>query len=468
MQRSGKVALAPAVSGDLITSEGENKGAATGTPDTSQPWPRPATAWWALFVLALALMFAQLDRSIFSMVIEMVKRDFALTDLQLSLLLGPAGIFFYLLVGIPMARLVDIYPRNIVIACGIAAWSGMTAICGLTQGYASLFITRMVSGVGGSAHGPGTYSMLADYFPPKKLPRAIAGLQVGYVVGVGGASIIGGALIGYTSGWPPSRIGGFVIHNWQWVLIMVGLPGLIVAAMTYALPEPARRGRIGTAASLPFRTVMKEVWARRRVYFPLMLGLGLVQVEVMGIIEWRMPFFQRTYGWTPAQVGAWSGLTVFIAFPAGLLIGTTVTEWLGKRHKDAPVRATAIMMACCLPFSLLAPLMPNAPLSLIMTGFSGALGMAGAVPQNAAIQTVTPNEMRGQITALYLFVYTVFGAVGSFVVALVTRFIVGDESKLWLSMVIAVATLLPIAVLAIAFAIRPYGREVARLEALSA
>jgi MFS family permease len=199
-----------------------------------------------------------------------------------------------------------------------------------------------------------------------------------------------------------------------------------------------------------------------------MFGLGLTQVEVMGIIDWRMPFFQRTYGWTPAQVGAWSGLTVFIAFPVGLLIGTTVTEWLSKRHRDAPVRATAIMMACCLPFSLLAPLMPTAPLSLIMTGFSGAFGMAGAVPQNAAIQTVTPNQMRGQITALYLFSYTVFGALGSFVVALITRFIVGDESKLWLSMMIAVGAILPIAVIAVALAIRPYGREVARLEALSA
>ncbi|WP_404711057.1 MFS transporter [Sphingomonas sp. MMS24-J13] len=462
------MALAPAMAGDAIARDGDEDGAMIDAPAGAQSWPRPATAWWALFVLALAMMFSQLDRSIFAMVIEMVKRDFALTDLQLSLLLGPAGVFFYLVIGIPMARLVDIHPRNIVLACGIAVWSGMTAICGITQGYASLFLTRMVSGVGGSAHGPGTYSMLADYFPPKKLPRAIAGLQIGYVVGTGGASIVGGALIGYTSGWRPSEIAGLVIHSWQWVLIIVGLPGLIVAALTWALPEPARRGRIHTADSLPFRAVMAEVWTRRRVYFPLMFGLGLSQVEVMGIIDWRMPFFQRTYGWTPAQVGAWSGLTVFIAFPLGLLIGTTMTEWLSKRHRDAPVRATAIMMACCLPFSLLAPLMPTAPLSLIMTGFSGALGMAGAVPQNAAIQTVTPNQMRGQITALYLFSYTVFGALGSFVVALITRFVVGDESKLWLSMMIAVGAILPIAVVAVALAIRPYGREVARLEALSA
>ena len=461
------MALAPAVSGDLITGE-VDEGAALERSASTQPWPKPATAWWALFVFALALMFAQLDRSIFSMVIEMVKRDFALTDLQIGMLLGPAGIFFYVFVGIPMARLVDIYPRNIVLACGIVAWSGMTAICGLTQGYTSLFITRMVSGVGGSAHGPGTYSMMADYFPPKKLPRAIAGLQVGYIAGLGGASIIGGALIGYTSHWQPTHLAGLVIHNWQWVLIMVGAPGLIIALLTYLLPEPARRGSIGAAKALPFKTILNEVWQRRAVYFPLMIGLGLGQVEVMGINEWRIPFFQRTYGWTPAQVGTWAGISIFISFPVGLFIGTSLTEWLAKRYDDAPVRATAIVLACCIPFSLLAPLMPSAPLSLIVSGIGGAFGMAGAVPQNAAIQTVTPNQMRGQITAFYLFVYTVFGALGSLFVAMVTRFVVGDESKLWLSMIISVAVLLPAAVFAISRAIRPYAREVARLQTLSA
>jgi MFS family permease len=459
------MASASAVSEHATTGEAEAVAVARAAPD--QPWPEPRTAWWALFVFALALLFSQLDRSIFAMVIELVKRDFDLSDLEIGLLLGPASIFFYVFVGVPMARLVDIYPRNIVLSLGIVAWSGMTAVCGLAQGYYSLFLCRMVSGVGGSAHGPGTYSMLADYFPPQKLPRAIAGLQVGYVVGLGGASIIGGALIGYTSGWEPTRIGSFTIHSWQWVLIMVGLPGLIVAAMTWALPEPPRRGRIGRGKALPMRTVMAEVWGRRRVYFPLMIGLGLAQLEVQGISEWRMPFFMRTYGWTPAQVGAWTGVSIFVGMPLGLLVGTALTEWLGKRYKDAPVRATAITMSCCIPFSVAALLMPNAPLSLLMSGLSGMFGMAGAVPQNAAIQTVTPNEMRGQITALYLFAFTVFGAIGSFVVALVTHLVVGDESKLWLSMLITVAALLPLAVFGISRAMGPYGREIDRLGALA-
>ena len=48
-------------------------------------------------------------------------------------------------------------------------------------------------------------------------------------------------------------------------------------------------------------------------------------------------------------------------------------------------------------------------------------GLAGAVPQNAAIQRIAPNEMRGQVTAVYLFMFTFFGAVGSLVIGFVGR-----------------------------------------------
>ena len=119
----------------------------------AQPWPKSSHAWWAVGVLALALMFAQLDRSIFSMMIEMVKKDFGLTDVQMGMLLGPASIMFYVVVGIPMARLVDNYPRNVVLSAGILVWSGITALTGFVQSYAQLFLCRMLVGIGGSAHG---------------------------------------------------------------------------------------------------------------------------------------------------------------------------------------------------------------------------------------------------------------------------------------------------------------------------
>src|SRR2546421_7152780 len=129
----------------------------------------------AVIILATALNF--LDAQVFGMLAQRIKIDLRLTDEQLGFLIGPANIIFYVLVGTPLAPLVDIYPRKYGLAGGITLTGGITALGGLAQNFAQLFCSRMLVGAGGSAHAPGAYSMLADYFPPARLPRAIGFLQ---------------------------------------------------------------------------------------------------------------------------------------------------------------------------------------------------------------------------------------------------------------------------------------------------
>jgi len=448
-----------------VEPQGAASDDAVGNPETAtQPWPRPAVAWYALFIFVLATMMNFLDRGVFSLMIESIKRDFQLTDIQLGLLLGPAGILFYLFVGVPLGRLVDIYPRNIILSIGLVITSGLTIVGGVVQNYVQLFVSRMFVGVGGSAHAPGVYSMMADYFPPRKLPRAIAGLQFGFIFGTGLASIVGGALLGFVADWQPTRIGPILIRNWQWVLIMIGLPGLIIAVLLRLLPEPPRRGKINTGKPIPVREVAREIHRRRAVYYPLFIGLALSSIEANGLAEWRAPFMIRTYGWTPAQIGFWGGVTLFVAMPLGLLLGTWLTERLARTHKDANIRVTALMFAFAIPFAVLSPLMPNGELAIILGSLSGVFGFAAAVPQNAAIQTITPNDMRGQVTAVYLFMFTTFGALGSFLIALVNHYVIGNEAELWKTLALTAGILMPLAAYAISLGVRPYREEIERLE----
>ena len=129
------------------------------------------------------------------------------------------------------------------------------------------------------------------------------------------------------------------------------------------------------------------------------------------------------------------------------------------------VRAAAILFGCVTLCSILSPLMPNGYLSLFMMSLGSMFGIAGAVPQNAAIQRVAPNAMREQVTAIYLFMFTFFGAMGSFVIGLVHDHITGNEAELWKTLVLTAGLLLPIATLCMVRAIRPYREEVEALEA---
>ena len=436
-------------------------------PASDQPWPHLGIAWVALILVTLATMMNFADITIFNLMAEPIKHDFALSDQQLGLLLGPAGILFYVVVGIPLARLVDIYRRTFILGLGLVVTSGMTAVGGLTQSFGQFFGSRMFVGVGGSAHGPGTYSLIADYFRPNWLPWAFAFLQLGFILGGGLGGIVGGAMLGHVAGWDPVQLGPILIRSWQWVLIWTGIPGLIIAACIFVLPEPPRRGKVSDSGVLPLRGVLKEIWARRTVYFPLFIGLALSALEAGGLQAWRAPFMMRTYGWTPAKIGAWGGLTFLVAFPIGVVFGTWLNGFLAKRHKDAPVRTTALVFAICIPFSVLSPLMPTGELAVVIGSLAGVFALAASVPQNVAIQTVTPNEMRGQVTAVYLFMFVVFGALGASLVPLVTVYVAGGEQNLWISMALIAAVLLPIAVYAISRGQKPYAVEVERLNALA-
>lgn len=444
-----------------------------------QGWPSQAAAYYALFVIILATGLNFFDAAIFGMMAQRIKIDFGLTDEQLGFLGGPASVIFYVVVGIPLARLADIYPRQLVLSGGMAATGVITALGGLAQNFVQFIGSRMFVGAGGSAHAPSAYSMLSDYFPPNRITRAFALLQLGFIGGGTLGVMLGGAWVVKAAATEPTQLWGLTIRGWQWILIYLGLLGLVAALLFLTVKEPPRR-RIPTdepvipeAQSLGRRILtftgwdaMRAIHGRGRFYYPLFGALALSAIETFGLAFWRTPFMIRTYGWDEAKIGAIMGPMLLVSQLAGIFLGGIFVEWMAKRYKDANVRSAAILFSCVTVCSIVAPLMPTGEAALAVMSLAGVFGLAGAVPQNAAIQRIAPNEIRGQVTAIYLFMFTFFGAMGSFVIGVVAQRIVGVEEDLWKALVITAATLLPLATFLMYRGIKPYREEVERLEAL--
>jgi MFS family permease len=433
--------------------------------NVEQPWPKPGHAYYALAIIILGTMLNFFDANVFTMMAQRIKIDFALSDEQLGWLIGPANIIFFLFIGIPLARLVDIYPRKYVLAAGISLIGSLTMIGALAQNFTQVFISRMFVGVGGSAHAPGAYSMISDFFPPARVPRAIGFLQIGFIGGTALGMILGGVLISWVSTHPPILWMGLTLRGWQLILMAVGAPGLLVGVLMLLMKEPPRRGITDPGKSLPFKTVLQEIWARRRVYFPMMLGLALANTEAQGLMSWRVPFVIRTYHWNEAKIGLWSGPAFLVASLVGAFFGTIFVEWLAERYRDANVRAVAILVACAAPFSICGPLMPTGELSLLMLSIGGMMGIASAVPQNSAIQRIIPDAMRGQITAIYLFFFIVSSAFGSWMVGAISTRVLRNDANLWMAMFAVVLVLLPLSAVCFTLALKPYRQEIARLDA---
>ncbi|MBC2651162.1 MFS transporter [Novosphingobium flavum] len=437
-----------------------------------------AAGYWALLVIVLATFITFFDQVLFGMLAERIKHDFGLTDSQLGFLAGPAGIICYLFVGIPLARLADIYPRKYVLAGGVAVIGTIISLGGLAQNFAQFVGTRIFLAAGGSAHAPSSYSLLADAFPPRRLTRAFALLQFGFIGGTTLGPWIGGMLVMMAAGWAPSQFGPLRIFGWQWVMIVTGLPALLVALLFLTVREPSRQAPPPNSSRPPLegslgRKVLtfmgldafRAINARPQVFYPLFGALALSAIDVFGMQFWRTPFLIRTYGWNEAQIGRALGGIMLVSSLSGLLLGGVLVEWLAKRYKDANVRAAAICFAGVTVCSILSPLMPSAELSLAVMAPSAAFGMAGAVPQNAAVQRIAPNALRGQVTAIYLFMFTFFGAMGSFFIGLVQDFVIVAEQDLWKSLVLCAGLLMPLATYLMVRAMRPYREELERLEA---
>ncbi len=454
---------------------------ATSTPEltpANAPWPRPRQAWYALVVFACALTVNFLDRGILNLLVEPIKRDLHLTDVQMSLVLGFAFACFYVILGLPIARLADSRSRRTIVGVGIAIFSVMTALCGLAQNFWQLFLCRVGVGVGEACNGPATFSMLADLFPPAKLPRAIAVLNFGFVFGLGTSLLIGGTVVHLVSVLPPLTLPLVgTLRTWQYTFFIVGIPGLLVAALFATVIEPIRRGRITgpmtvaarRAATVPVGDVVRFLWGNRATYGPLFAGLALQTVLAFGVQAWTPSFFIRTYGWTIAQVGWTQGLIIIVSWSLGLVPGGMAAEWLARRgYADANMRVTIFALMAYAPFALAFPLMPTAFLANLMLALSGFCVSFGIGPQNAALQVITPGEMRGQITALFLFVFNLVGfGLGATIVASFTQYVFGSEALLRYSLATTVAVLAPAAILILASGLKSYGKSVVRARSWS-
>ncbi len=102
--------------------------ASRSTAQVEKPWPSRGRAWYAVFVFAVVLCVNFLDRGILPLLVQPIKRDLGLTDTQISLLMGFAFVMFYVILGLPIARLADRSSRRSVAPLAGRAFSNSVTL----------------------------------------------------------------------------------------------------------------------------------------------------------------------------------------------------------------------------------------------------------------------------------------------------------------------------------------------------
>jgi len=419
--------------------------------------------WYVVGVLSLAYAFSAIDARVLTLLVEPIKADLKLSDFQVSLLQGFAFALLYSLAAMPIGRFVDgTRRRTPLIVAGVLFWSAMTIACGFARSFGMLFLTRVGCGVGEATLSPTAYSIIADYFEKQRRALAISFYAIGYPIGGGLALIIGGALLehfGRGGSLGLGFLGG--LAPWQLVFVAVGLPGVIVAALIATIREPARRetAGLGDAGAIPVREVVRYVRDRWRLYLMLIGVTSLSGLLAIGTSLWYPTFLGRTYHLTPGQIGLYYGSLMLVCGTVGTLSGGWLSGFLIRRGRaDGNLRIVLGTTAIKAAPLIVGPLMPSAGLAL------GCMAVAQGVILSA-IQDVTPNRLRGQVTALTLLFVNLIGlGLGATTIAAITDFGFRDEGALRYAIAITGAVVLPVMFVMLATGMGRYRRALAEME----
>ncbi len=441
---------------------------AAATTSADDEYPSTGAANYALALLFLAYVLSFIDRQILALLVGPIRAEFGITDFEYSLLQGAAFALLYTVAGLPLGRLADKYSRKWVIAGSVFFWSLATCTCGTAKSFWQLFMARMAVGGGEAGLAPSAYSIITDSYRPQHFGYAMAFYKSAVKVGGATALILGGYLIDFYT-----KIGVIevpiigAVQPWQATLITVGLPGLLLTLMLTTINEPTRKNVVLTStgsAYLPVRTVARFLWQRKRTYLSLFMGSSMLAMAGYGSAAWYPEFFVRTYGMSRAEAGTSYGTVILVGGTLGVMLGPWIANRLAVKHTDSYVRAIMYASMLALFPAVAAPLMGSKILTLTMLFPATMFGGAYLGVMAASFQPITPNQMRGQTTAIYIFVTNIFGmAVGTSVLAAFTDFLYQDDNKLHLSIATANAIFYPSAIALFAYCLKGYRKSAAEI-----
>jgi MFS family permease len=362
---------------------------------------------YTLFILCLIATFNYIDRQVLSVLLEQIKHELGASDTAMGVLNGLAFSIVYLLAGVPLARMADRKSRRNLLSVCVAIWSGATVLCGATTSYAQLALARMGVAAGEAGANPCSQSMIADLYPREKRGTPLA---------IWNASTSAGIAFGlFLGGWLAQSLG------WRVVFFVVGLPGLILAALLFfTTREPVRSLGGGSAEPPPLGESVKVLW-RIKSYRAAILIVALAGVVGNGFMAWAPTMLIRTFDMNVGEVGMWMGTAAITGMTLGHIVAGKLSDVYGKRDPRAYFAIAAGCLLTTIPCALAFTLAPTQPTSIIaFFAFKLVNGMF-LVPMYIVVLSLVPSNMRGMAALSLTLATSLLGAgIGPVVIGAVT------------------------------------------------
>ena len=362
--------------------------------------PRATSPNVALGMLLLVYIFNFVDRQILAILAGPIQADLGLSDTEMGLLGGIAFALLYSTLAVPLGWIADRTSRSWVITISLGIWSGFTALCGLTQGFWSIFLARLGVGIGEAGGVAPSYALISDYFPSTKRARALSIYSLGIPLG-SATGVIAGGYIAATVDW---RIAFFV----------VGLSGIIIAPLfKYLVRDKIKpQEAIGTETQQPRFIDILKILAKKRAFWFLAFGAASSSMLGYGIAFWLPSLLQRSFGLNLIETSLFFGSILLVGGVAGVIGGGILGDWLGSKNKGAYGLVPAIAFLLAVPLFAAGILSGSATLAFFLFLIPQGLAYIWLGPVLSAVQHLVTAETRATASALFLLINNLVGIGG--------------------------------------------------------
>lgn len=350
---------------------------------------------YVLGLLLAGYLLNAFDRSILSILLEPIKTEFGLADVQLGLLGGLAFAVFYSTFGIPIALWADRSSRRNVLALSVLVWTATTMLCGFAASFLMLALARIGTAIGEAGGNPTSQSLISSFFAPERRATALGIFALGAPAGSMLAGVLGGL--------------GSDTVGWRMTFVLAGLPGLVLAPLIFfTLAEP-RTHAPARQASEPFRRVCMFLW-QRSTFRHLCLACALHAVAIYGAATFNAPYLSRSHGWTGTDIGKLLALIGAFGI-VGTFLGGFLADRLSTRYREQrwPLWVCALASLALPPVQLVCYLSNDTASTVAAFCVSGLLGTMFFGPSFATTQALAAERMRAVAASVLIFVKTMIG-----------------------------------------------------------
>ena len=361
----------------------------------------PETAPNSRYILTLLTVMSALafmDRQILSVLIEPVKLEFGLSDLQIGLITGLGFAITFGLVGVPLGRLADRRERRSLIALCRGLGGLLAALGAASVGFWSLMFTRSGAALSDAGSTPGSMSMLADLYPPAQRSRAMS------VFGTGGS--IGALLALLLGSWLAENYG------WRTTVVVAGAGSLLMAlVLMLTVREPLRQAsaHASPASGVGQPGAVAAIWAEPVTRW-LVIGVAFTLLAAYSFGTWNIALMVRHHGLSLQQAGWISGASALSSI-TGSLVSGALTDRMVHRDLRWQMGVPLVGLVLSLFSGVAYLLLPAGTLLLatvLMVLFAFFLPW-WAAPSYAAISMVTPSQRRATANSMVLLAGAIVG-----------------------------------------------------------